>query len=232
MPIQYTCRVLVVRTESGKLRVRYGHLSEEHVRFLTIHGPRMFLPPDGEMTDEEFARWEFETVHNTGFTYSYSPAPLDAPLVEAKRTYEDTIPKGVVRTKLFWGEFLGRRERTLGVRVTNGWNQHIPRFSLSADCHYDAPQPVQMGKTQVMMLIDSELMLPITDLVGISDLRPTITVEWFLDPRALPVLRRGVDSLSTESYYIALRTYGYEFDRIPGEVVREFLDSYEQENEG
>jgi hypothetical protein len=231
MPVRYTCRVLVVRTESGKLRVRYGHLSEESVRFLTIHGPQMFMPPDREMTEEEFARWEFETVCGTGFTYSYSNSTsLDAPLVEAKRTYEDTIPKGVVQTELAWAEN-GQGDRVLAVKVRNGWDQAIPKFSLTTECHYDAPQPQQMGQTQALMLGGSESMfLPI----GFScpDLYPTMTAGYALDAMVMPMLRSRVASLSTESYYIALRTDGYEFERIPGHVVGEFLDSGEQVTEG
>jgi hypothetical protein len=231
MPVRYTCRVLVVHTESGKLRVRYGHLSEDCVRFLTIHGPQMFLPPDREMTDEEFDRWEFETVCGTGFTYSYSAmTPEDAPLVEAKRTYEDTIPKGVVQTELFWFE-CGPGEQTLGVRVTNGWDHAIPKFSLSNECHYDAPQPQQIGQTQALMLGGSESMYQRVEGLSGSELWPRMSVGYALDPTAMQMLRSRVAALSTESYYIALRTDGYEFDRISGEVVGEFLDFGEQVTE-
>jgi hypothetical protein len=50
MPVRVTCRLLVVRTESGKPRVQYGYLGDDCVRMLTVHGPQMVIPPTGEMT--------------------------------------------------------------------------------------------------------------------------------------------------------------------------------------
>jgi hypothetical protein len=186
----------------------------------------MVLPPTEEMTEEEFTRWEFEMLTGTGYSYSFTSTSLDAPLVEAKRTYEDEIPKGMVQTKLDWAEN-EEGERTLAVRVTNGWDQHIPNFSLSTECHYDAPQLITVGQTEARMLGGSESMFHPIGFGG-SDLWPTMTTGYALDLQVMPVLRSRVASLSTESYWIALRTDGYEFDRIPGEIVGEFLDAEEE----
>jgi hypothetical protein len=71
----------------------------------------MVMPPADEMTDEELGRSEFALVNGTGFSYSLAGAPTDAPLVEAKRTHEDVIPRGAVAAELRWaqnGEGSGR----------------------------------------------------------------------------------------------------------------------------
>jgi hypothetical protein len=227
MPIRFTCRLSAVRTESGKIRLCYQPLGEKHLRFLTIHGPEMVLPPEEEMTDEEFDRWEWDLCCRTGFSTSMESTPLDAPLVEARRTFEDQIPPGSVRAELFWAHN-DAGARTLGVRVTNEWNQPIPRFSLSTDCHYDAPQPEQMVSVPALALGERESMFhPLGATTG-GDLWPRLPVSFYLDPSVLGSLRSRAASLSTESQWIAMRTDGYEFDRIPGEMVAAFLDSEEQ----
>jgi len=44
--------------------------------------------------------------------------------------------------------------------------------------------------------------------------------EFHLNPQGMKVLRSRVAAVSTEVYWIALRTDGYEFDRIPGRISR------------
>jgi len=228
MPVKFICRLLVVRTESGKLRVQYGYLGDDCVRMLTVHGPQMVIPPSGEMTDEEFSRWEFELVAGTGFYYSLSNTPISSALVEATRTYEEHITKGTVQAELAWVQNEGG-ERTLAVRVTNGWTRPVPRFSLSTECHYDAPQPEQIGSVQAHALGGSESMFhPMGPILG-DDLWTRVTVGFYLDPAMMVPLRSRVAALSTESYWIALRTDGQEFDRIPGEVLGAFLEAGEEE---
>lgn len=200
MPVKFTCRLLVVRTESGKLRVKYGYLGDDCVRMLTVHGPEMVDPPAGDMTDEEFSRWEFELVAGTGFSYSFSNTPINSALVEATRTYEDQIPKGTVQTELGWAQNEGG-ERTLAVRITNGWTRPVPKFSLSTECHYDAPQPEQIGSVQAQALGGSESMFYPMGPVSGSDLWPQVTVGFFLDPAVMGPLRSRVAALSTESYW-------------------------------
>jgi hypothetical protein len=56
-----------------------------------------------------------------------------------------------------------------------------------------------------------------------GNLWPGLTIEFALDPMLRGPLRSRIASLSTESYWIALRTDGYEFDRIPGATVGAFL---------
>jgi hypothetical protein len=51
--------------------------------------------------------------------------------------------------------------------------------------------------------------------------------EFHLNPQGMKVLRSRVAAVSTEGYWIALRTDGYEFDRIPGELVGAFADTGE-----
>jgi hypothetical protein len=54
--------------------------------------------------------------------------------------------------------------------------------------------------------------------------------EFHLNPQGMKVLRSRVAAVSTEVYWIALRTDGYEFDRIPGELVGAFVDAGEQQS--
>jgi hypothetical protein len=228
MPVRFTCRLLVVRTESGKLKVRYGPLDDECERMLTVHGPEIVIPPAEELTNTEFAEWEARLVTGTGFHYSFSNTPITAALVEAKRTYEDQIPKGAVEAELFWAESHAG-EQMLAVRVTNGWNSTIPKLSLSTECHYDAPQPEKVGTIQAAAVGGSESMFhPMGSAMMGDDLWPQTTAGFALDPRVLELLRSRVASLSTESYWIALRTDGQEFDRIPGVVLGSFLDEDEE----
>jgi hypothetical protein len=223
MPVRFTCRLLVVRTETGKLRVEYGCLEDECVQMLTVHGPRMVFPPSQEMTDEEFSRWEFELVAGTGFYYSCGHTPLSAAIVEARRTYDDVIPKGSVRSELSWVQNEAG-ERTLGVRVANGWFRQIPNFSLATVCRYEAPQPVDLGTVPAQALGGSEQMFRRLGASGDGDLWAGMTADFILDPRAMGPLRSRVASLSTECYWIVLLTDGHEFDRIPGEIVGAFLE--------
>jgi hypothetical protein len=227
VPVRFTCRLVVVRTKSGKLQVKYGCLGDEHVRILTVHGPEMLLPPPEEMTPEEFALWEFELVNGTGYYYSLADTALDAPLVEAKRTHEDEIPKGSVKTELFWAHNQAG-DRGLGVRVTNGWNKPIPNFSLTTECHPGTALPLKVGSVQAWDLGGSESMFhPMRPgIMGTS--WPGVTVDYYLDPQAMKMLRSRVAAVSTEGYWIGLRTDGYEFDRIPGEVVGAFVDQEEE----
>jgi len=227
MPLRYTCRLLVVRSESGKLKVRYGWLGEDFERLLVIHGPGMIFPPEEEMTDEEFRRWELQTANGTGYTYSVSNTPEDAPLVEAKKTYEDEIPLGSVRPELLWAENESG-ERTLAVRVTSEWDRLIPQFSLATDCTYDAPQPEKVGDVQTHVMGESGRVFHPMDSGQGGDLWPGVPMGYYLDLRMLSKLRSRAASLSTESHWISLRTDGYEFDRIPGEMVAAFLDKEEE----
>jgi hypothetical protein len=214
---------LVVRTESGKFRVKYGPLADASTGVITVHGPGMVLPPDTDMTQEELSRWHFELVNETGYYYSIENAPVTDAVVEATRTYEDEIPRGSVRAELFWAQ-INAGDRTLAVRVTNGWSRQIPKFSLSTDCHYDAPQPVEVGAVQGQWLGGSESMFhPIGFKTG-GNFWPGLTLEFALDPMVMGPLRSRVAALSTESYWIALRTAGHEFDRIPGERVGAFVE--------
>lgn len=190
---------------------------------LTIHGPQMVFPPSQEMTDEEFSRWEFELVAGTGFYYSCGYTPLSAAIVEARRTYEDVIPKGSVRWELSWTRHEDG-ERTLAVRVVNGWSHQIPNFSLATVCNYETPQPMDLGTVPAQVLGGSEQMLRRLGASGDNDLWAGMTADFILDPRVMEPLGSRVASLSTECYWIALLTEGYEFDRIPGEVVGAFFE--------
>jgi hypothetical protein len=49
------------------------------------------------------------------------------------------------------------------------------------------------------------------------------------NPQRMKVLRSRVAAVSTEGYWIALRTEGYEFERIPCELVGAFVDAGEQQ---
>lgn len=82
MPVQITSRLLLVRTESGKLRLEYGDLDirgrTDFVRLVTINGPSMVEPPAEEMTDEEFKRWRLNLVTDSGFSLVAKATPLTA----------------------------------------------------------------------------------------------------------------------------------------------------------
>jgi hypothetical protein len=206
---------------SGKIKLEYGYLGDDCERLLVVSGPRMLIPLENEMTDEEFDSWEFELLTDSGFFQSFSNTSIDAPLVEAKRTYEDEIPKGSVKAELFWMEVEGKR--TVGVRLVSSWSRPIPGFSLSTDCRYDAPQPEQHGLVEAQVLGGSESGFHALGAHTGRDLCPRVVNEFCLDPALMPPLLSRAASLSTESHWIALRTDGCEFDRIPGDVVAGFL---------
>jgi hypothetical protein len=215
MPARFTCRLLIVRTASGRIRVRYGCLGDKCERVLVLHGPEMLIPPDHEMTDKEFELWEYQLAYSAGYTSRASRnVSVDSPLVEAKRTYEDEIPVDSVKAVLFWEQpALGGQ--TLAVRVTNTWAKVIPRFSLSCE---DGNETVGPGRG---VSNRDERFKPLKPFMG--DLHPLMSAEFVLRPEAFPLFRSRAASLSIEQYWIALLTDGYEFDRIPGELVAKFL---------
>jgi hypothetical protein len=214
---------MAVRTESGNIRLQYGYLGDECERVFVIRGPGMVQPPDREMTEEEFDRWQFELTAGTDYSFEHSDTPIDSPLVEVKRTYEDQVPPGSMRAELLWPQNeVG--QRTLAVRVTSEWDRPIPKFSLSIDFEHETPQPERLGNVPAQSLGGSEAMFrPMRPTVG-GGLWPRVPVEYILDPRVLPVLRSRVAALSPERYWISLRTDGYEFDRIDGQTVGAFLE--------
>jgi hypothetical protein len=231
MPVRFTCRLLIVPTAGDKYRVQYGPLDDPQGRLLTVHSPEVVIPPTGEMTHDEVEQWEFKLVSKPGFYGSMENTSVDAPLVEAKRTVEDEIPPGSVRTELFWARN-NRGDRTLAVRVTNGWDRPIPRFSLATVADYEAPQPWDIRGIDAQMLGGSETFFhPMGPVVG-PDFWPGRTAEFALDTRVLPSVRSRAAALSPESHRISLRTDGYEFDRIGGGRVAEFLMTEEDEGNG
>lgn len=131
MAVQFICRLLVLRSPDNKFRVKYDWLGSDFFRLLTVTGPRVVIPPEGTMTGEEYQRWEFELVNNTGSSLSFSlDNSVDAPLVGVQRTIEDLIPSGKVATELIWYDD-GAGGKTLAVAVKNDWNEEIPKFALS-----------------------------------------------------------------------------------------------------
>jgi hypothetical protein len=215
MPLRFTCRLLVVRTAGGRLKVKYGYLGDKCERLLVLHGQEMLIPPDHEMTQDEFDRWEQQLAYSAGYTSSASKTVQPtAPLVEAKRTYEDEIPVGAVKTELFWAQ-PSPDSRTLAVRVTNAWGREIPRLSLSCEDRNETAGPVHRAAGR------EERFKPLKPFMG--DLFPHASAEFLFRSEALPLFLSRTAVLSTEQYWIALRTDGYEFDRIPGEVLEKFL---------
>ncbi|MBA4192589.1 MAG: hypothetical protein C0467_31865 [Planctomycetaceae bacterium] len=81
-------RLLVLRTDSDRLRVLYGPLDYRNredfnfERLLTVVGPAAVEPPSQEMTREEFNRWRFNLVCDTGYSLVGEATKLTAPLVE------------------------------------------------------------------------------------------------------------------------------------------------------
>lgn len=235
MAVTFTCRLLLVRTESGKLKLKYGHLDEDCVRPVILKGPDVIIPPTQEMTEQEYNLWEYQRV-KAGFGIGYENTSPDDPLVVTKRTYEDVIPKGSIRTELYWVNLPDGRQ-TLGVRVTNGWNRMVPNFSLANSYQNNAPQPDRTGNDAknrgsssnsmvfaAMALGGSEAAYQRVGMTKDGDLAPQKTVEFTLDPRSVASFRSRTAALSPENYWISLLTDGREFDRIPGKIVGAFLD--------
>lgn len=223
MPVRFTCRVLVFQLSNGNLRVRYGHPSEKDVvRGLVLHGLKMLLPPDQEMTPDEYKNWETGLLA-AGFQRSWgmrSDGDGKA-MVEITRTYEDEIPRGAVQARLGWVE---DGPGTLSVEVASSWTQEIPAFSLSLDYQH-ALQPLKVGNTVVRTAGGSDAMFRPIDGLPQGDLWPRKTRVYALDTAGLAALRSRAASLSPEDYWLSLRTDDYEFDRVGGRELAEFLDA-------
>jgi hypothetical protein len=225
MAVRFTCRLVVVRTPSGNLRVRYAHLGSAGAeRILTVVGPVMVTPPAGDMTDAEFERWECQLVCDTGSRYVSDLATVDPSyLVEARHTIEDEIPAGSVRWKLYWAQDPSDA-RTLGVALVNQWNCPIPNFSLSADRRPESPQPESDVPPDWGLGGAGDGPRAFRRLTsGGPDLDPRVGALFASEPSLLPDVRRWAAGLSPEGHWITLRTDGYEFDRIPGARVAAFL---------
>lgn len=225
MPARFTCRLLLTRTPGGKLRVRYGPLGDECVRVLTYHSPEMLIPPEAEMTQEEFERWQYELTMRLGCAEYFAATPLDAPLVEATRTLEDAIPKGSVKSELTWARRGEDGEVTLAVVIANGWTRPVPDFSLVAAFRYEAPQSEMIGDIRAQLTGGTDAMFFPAEGGLSKELWPGQKRSYVLDPRALPSIKSRAAALSPESHWLSLRTAGQEFDKVPGAIVAQFLES-------
>jgi hypothetical protein len=220
MAVHFTTRLLAVRTSSGKIRIQFGHLEDECEQLLVITGPDVIVPPQLEMTDEQFDRWQFDLTSGTGFGLYFGETSVDAPLVEAQKTLEDIIPKGAVIADLFWARV--NSDRSIGVRIVNTWHQPIPAFSLSVDYKYETPQPSRIGDTPSRHAGGATYFAQKSANDGM--LRPNTPTEYYLHPAPFRALQSYAASLSPENFWIALRTAEREFDRVPGNVVAEFIE--------
>lgn len=225
MAVHFTCRLIVVRTNSGKFRVVYGPLDDAFQVF-TFTGPSWVRPPEEEMTEAEIECWRSAMTKGTSFSFSFENTPADAPLVQAKRTYEDEIPKGSVKWELSWMQF--GDDKTIAVELRNEWDRAIPNISLSNVWQAQTPQPMKTGRegVEVAQVGGSESMYAAVrpPAGGPFDLYPGSPAVFALDPRAMPFLKSRAASLSPEYHWIALCTDGHEFDRLPGSDVAGFLE--------
>jgi hypothetical protein len=229
MPVRFTCRLIAVRTESGNLRVEYGPLGDGTMLVVFGQSRCMILPPEGELTDEEYERWKHVTAAENQASIVHESTPLNAPLVEAKRTYEDVIPPGSVRAVLRWARDQAGQQ-TLAVEVTNEWERPIQGFFLATVCNYPQPQPMKTGNSGIDFQVFSgteTMFTPMGRILG-PDLYPRTPTGFALNPQVLPILRSRAASLSPEYHWIALLTDGYEFDRISGTMIAGFLDQAEE----
>jgi hypothetical protein len=202
--------------------LKFGYLGDDCEHRITVTGPDVVVPPGMEMSDAELSKWEFDLTCGTGYSLGWEKTPLDAPLVEARKTFEDEIPKGTVKTELFWARTNDDQEM-LACRVISGWHMPIPKFSLTADYRFDVPQPTAgIAKGRYAGGSDS-FCLPRDSVYG-EDLYPRVTVEYYLPPMAISGLKSRAASMSPETHWIALRTADQEFDRISGGSVAEFLE--------
>jgi hypothetical protein len=223
--IRFTCRVLVVRTESGKLRLKYGYICDpEAVRLITLTGPEMILPPDREFTAEELDRWERE-IGCAGYTRSFQVTPADAPLVESKYTIEDEIPKGSVHWRLATFH-LDNGESTFVVELTNTWNRQIPRVTLQFTWLNETPQthPTAPPQMDIRELGGSDNFFRRMAPIGGNDMPPSFAIPFMYDTRALPTLLSRVAALSPERYCVEFLTEGHVFDSIAGAELSTVLD--------
>lgn len=226
MPVRFTCRLLVVPTESGKYRIKYGYLGEHCSRLLTINGPAMIQPPDNELTAQELDRWEFSLTNGTGYSFAYQQTSVDAPLVEARRTIEDMIPKGSVSWRLLPMQN-DNGERTFAVELHNSWHEQIPKISLASCWENETPQEVRgfPAKMAVQDLGGSDMAFSRMTPIGLDSLPINYPIVFLYAMNFLETLQSRIAALSPERYWISLRTEGYEFDRIPGAELAALLDT-------
>jgi hypothetical protein len=222
--VRFTCRLLIVQTDSGKLRLKYGCLATGEGRLIALTGPEMILPPDREFTAEELDRWEWE-IGCAGYTRNFEVTPADAPLVEAKYTIEDEIPKGSVRWRLATFHMDDGR-RTFVVELTNTWDRQVPRITLQFTWLNETPQthPTAPPQMDIRELGGSDNFFRRMTPIGLDHLPPNYPIPFTYDPRALPTLLSRVAALSPERYCVEFLTEGHVFDRIPGAELSTVLD--------
>lgn len=231
MPIRYSSYLLVTDAGEGRVRLRYGHITEAD-RLLVVTGPQPVTPPGREFTRAEFDRWQFDLTCGTGYgirlDWSINPNKPH-PAVEVSRTYEDEIPKGSVSWALAWMRSSQTHEPTVGVTVRNGWDRPIPEFCLAAafDAGMNLPvpgAPAELGLRDAGAGSESAF-VRVGPPIGGGDLVPHLPAAFAFSLDFYPGLRDRAAVLSPDQHWIELRTAGYEFDRIPGKAVADFLDT-------
>lgn len=230
MPVRFTCRLLLIRTASETFRVEYGHLGSDCTEILQFTGPHVIMPPTQELTEEQLDEWR-QTIAEQGFNWFIEGVSENAPLVEAKRTYEDIIPKGSVKAELDIARNNETGQVTLAVRLKNQWRGKIPNVSVTTDHVAESPDMLNLGGITSEAVGGSETMLPMPGNLG-KDLLPDRVYGFYLDPRFFEILKTRAVAFSPESHWITLRTDGHEFDRIPGKQVATFLMNVDEPSSG
>ncbi len=237
MPVRYTSRLIVVDTPSCKVQVKYGYLGNCRRQtgrggrsIFVFEGDSIVVPPTEEMTEAETFQWERSLVETMGFaSIRRSSIDLNAPLVEAKKTIEDEIPKGSVEYKLLCTR-RAEGEMLIGVELSNKWKHHIPNISVNSVWEAQSPQPMEpTGSGIVAMMVGaSESAFRREPDGDHASLAPKIPALFASDQQATREMRSRAVALSPEHHWLALCTDGYEFDRIPGAIVAGFFDQWKQ----
>lgn len=253
MPARFTCRLVVTKHENGKVSVGYAPLVDldNERQPLILRGPTIVIPPEGEMTEDEYKFWLDELTA----LKRYTTPPLErfdtsAPLVEAIRTYEELIPRGSIRAELEWLDH--GEQQLLCVILENTSDLIIPRVSLKTVCKADLPTEWKIGEADgqltgsteemfspvldIAVLGREEVKLPEARLKKLRRLDQSLSSRgkefyagkpkaWVLDSDFLPTIKNRAAFMSPEKHWISVMTDGYEFGRIPGDQIATFLNS-------
>jgi hypothetical protein len=232
MPNRYTTYLNATPSGEGTFRISFGHMLDLQGggKLLGFVGPAPVLPPDREFTAAELDKWQFDMVCETGYSIPGERAfntKQPFPIIEVMKTIEETIPKGSVAAAFEWVQHPRSGEQTFAVTVTNKWNE-IPAFTLAVGFEYEAhqPHPTAPPEWGVEAIGGSDSCFEMVGPpIGLDSLMFSIPATFVFDPAFLPDARSRAVAMSTESQWISLRTNGYEFDRIDGKVLAEFLET-------
>lgn len=217
MSVTYTCRLKAVPTAAGKVRLAYVPLGDRG-RLYMLRGPAMVVPPAEEMTPAEAERW-VHALTASGYEGVCESTPTDAPLVEAVRTIEDEIPPRAVRWE--FGRSDGGAVPT--ITLTNDWRRAIPDVTVWFVTRAEFPRAAPGGPAYLLVAGGESSLFGTRGVVLGAGRSATVAA----DPAVLDQVRDALAALSSENYWLSLRTGGREFARVSGAELAGALDGGE-----